>query len=126
MKNPFHSKKTLVLGASTNPERYSNIATKLLLKHGHEVALVGIKKGSIEGNEISSSKENIIENIDTITLYVGPQNQQEWYNYILKTKPKRIIFNPGTENEELMALASQNNIEFEEACTLVLLNTGQY
>lgn len=87
---------------------------------------MGIKKGSIEGNEISSSKENIIENIDTITLYVGPQNQQEWYNYILKTKPKRIIFNPGTENEELMALASQNNIEFEEACTLVLLNTGQY
>lgn len=126
MKNLNHPKKTLVLGASTNPDRYSNIATKLLLKYGHEVALIGIKKGEIEGNEISNSKENIVENINTITMYIGPQNQPEWYNYIIKTNPKRIIFNPGTENKELMDLASQNNIEFEEACTLVLLNTGQY
>lgn len=126
MKNLNHPKKTLVLGASTNPDRYSNIATKLLLKYGHEVALIGIKKGEIEGNEISNSKENIVENINTITMYIGPQNQPEWYNYIINTNPKRIIFNPGTENKELMDLASQNNIEFEEACTLVLLNTGQY
>ena len=119
-------KKTLVLGASSNPERYSYKATISLSKHGHEVFPVGLRKGEIDKHAILANTP-FIENIDTITLYVGPQNQPEYYNYILdQIHPKRIIFNPGTENEELQKLATEKGIETEIACTLVLLSIGNY
>ncbi len=119
--------KTVVLGASTNPSRYSYIAANRLVEHGHEVIPVGIKKGSVAGKEILDLRAKpIIEDVHTITLYLGPQNQQEWYDYIISLNPKRIIFNPGTENPALIELANNNQIEADIACTLVLLNIGSY
>jgi predicted CoA-binding protein len=119
------NKKTLVLGASDNIERYSNKAVKKLLAYGHTVEAIGSKQTTIEN--ITVHKEPIMFNdIDTVTLYLNPQRQQTYYNYILSLKPKRIIFNPGTENFELVQLAEKNNIETIEACTLVMLSTGQY
>lgn len=118
-------KKTLVLGASLNPSRYSNLAINRLVNHGHTVEAVGLKKGIVAGVAISTEKE-LFENIDTITLYLNPQRQAEYYNYIISLKPKRVIFNPGTENPELYEVLGKNNIEYEVACTLVLLGTNQY
>ena len=117
--------KTLVLGATPNPARYAYLAVMSLKRHGHEVIPVGIKKGSIDGLEIINTKPEI-SGIDTVTLYINPFNQKEWYDYILSLNPKRIIFNPGTENNELETMARSKGIETEEACTLVLLSTGQY
>lgn len=118
-------KKTLVLGASLNPSRYSNLAINRLVNHGHTVEAVGLKKGIVAGVAISTEKEPF-ENIDTITLYLNPQRQAEYYDYIISLKPKRVIFNPGTENPEFYELLRKNNIEYEVACTLVLLGTNQY
>ena len=118
-------KKTLVLGASTNPARYSFRAAHLLKNHGHEVVLVGIRKGEVAGMAIHVDRPQATD-VDTVTLYVGPQSQPEWYDYILNLKPRRILFNPGTENPELEHLAQQRGILSEEVCTLVLLSTGQY
>ncbi|KEO73828.1 CoA-binding protein [Anditalea andensis] len=123
----MESKKTVVLGASTNPTRYAFIAANMLKDYHHEVVPVGIKKGEIAGQAILNLKEKPeIDDIDTITLYLGPQNQPEWYPYILSLKPKRIIFNPGTENRELMDMARKQGIEVEIGCTLVMLRSGQY
>ena len=118
-------KKTLILGASTNPERYAYLAAQRLTQHGHPIVNVGIKSGEVAGVPIEQP-ETIHPDIDTITLYVGTANQQAYYDYILKTNPKRIIFNPGTENPELEALAKEKGIEAIAACTLVMLSTGQY
>ena len=119
-------KKTLILGACSNPERYAYKATVKLAKHGHEVVPVGLKLGNIEGHEILINTP-LIKNIDTVTLYVGSQNQPMYYDYILnQIHPKRIIFNPGTENPELEKLANEQGIETEVACTLVLLSLGEY
>jgi len=118
-------KRTLVIGASENPERYAYKAINSLLAKGHDVVAEGLRIGKIDSVNISVDKENYSD-IDTITLYVGPKNQPSWYDYILSIHPKRIIFNPGTENEELVMLAHQNNIQTEEACTLVLLSIGDY
>jgi predicted CoA-binding protein len=118
-------KKTLVLGASDNPARYSYRAVHQLKSHGHEVVPVGIRKGEVAGLPIHTDRP-LAPDVDTVTLYVGPQNQPAWYDYILDLKPKRILFNPGTENPELERLAHQRGIETEEACTLVLLSIGQY
>jgi predicted CoA-binding protein len=118
-------KKTLVLGASDNPARYSFRAVHQLKQHGHEVVPVGIRKGQVAGLDIHTDRPTEA-GIDTVTLYVGPQNQPAWYDYILDLKPKRIIFNPGTENEELEKLAQQRGIRTEEACTLVMLSIGNY
>ena len=118
-------KKTLILGASTNPSRYANLAAHRLVSNGHPIINVGLKAGEVAGVAIEKP-EFIHTDLDTITLYLGPQNQPEYYDYILKSKPKRIIFNPGTENPELESLAEQNGIETLEACTLVMLSTGQY
>jgi predicted CoA-binding protein len=118
-------KKTLVLGASTNPARYSNLAIKKLRSHEHPVIGVGKRKGTVDDVKIETD-HILVQGIDTVTLYLNPTNQKEYYDYILDMKPKRIIFNPGTENEELMRKAKENNIEAMEACTLVLLSTGQY
>ena len=118
-------KKTLILGASTNPERYSNIAAHRLVAHGHSIVNVGLKLGEVAGVAIELP-ETVHHDIDTITLYLGAANQIPYYDYILKSKPKRLIFNPGTENSELESLAEEHGIETTEACTLVLLSTGQY
>lgn len=119
------NKPTLVVGATPNPQRYAFIATNMLLDHHHDVVLFGIKKGEIRGLEIRNEwPEN--EVIDTITLYLGPQNQPQYYDRILASKPKRIIFNPGTENQELKKIAEEIGIECTYACTLVLLQTNQY
>ncbi len=118
-------KKTLVMGASENPQRYSYLAVQKLLSHNHPVVAIGKKQGVVKGIEISNSKD-IYPDIDTITLYLNPANQKQYYDYILSLNPKRIIFNPGTENNELASLARNNGIKTLEACTLVMLSTGQY
>lgn len=119
------NKPTVILGASDNAERYSYKATVSLKNHGHKVYPIGIKEGSILTETILTGKPKI-ESVDTVTLYVSPKNQSEWVNYILDLKPKRVIFNPGTENEELFALFNSHNIECIEACTLVMLSVGNY
>lgn len=118
-------KKTLVLGATPNPERYAYLATNRLTKHGHEVVPVGIKHGNIGGIEILGGKPEV-EGVDTVTLYIGPARQPEYYDYIFSLQPKRIIFNPGTENPELAQLAQERGIETVEGCTLVMLSIGAY
>ena len=117
--------KTLVLGASENPARYSNLALKRLRSANYPVVAIGRKTGQVGDVEILKQKDPV-EGVDTITLYLNPANQKEYYDYILSLKPRRIIFNPGTENPELEQLAIENNIEPIEACTLVMLSTGQY
>ena len=118
-------KKTLVIGASEKTERYSNKAIRALLAHQHEVLALGLKKGEVEGVSFDSEKK-AFENIDTVTLYVGPQNQPEYYDYIIGLKPRRVIFNPGTENPEFISKLESAGIYPEIACTLVLLATGQF
>lgn len=118
-------KKTLILGASTNPDRYAYLAAQRLTQHGHPIVNVGIKSGEVAGVPIEPA-EKLHSDIDTITLYIGAKNQPAYYDYILNTHPKRIIFNPGTENPELEAKAKEKGIETLEACTLVMLSTGQY
>lgn len=118
-------KKTLVLGASDNPSRYSYLAINRLRAHQHPVVAVGKKETVVNG--VAVHKQPVTEEeIDTVTLYLNPQNQVPYYDYILGLKPKRIIFNPGTENEELERMARQAGIQTMEACTLVMLGTGQY
>jgi len=118
-------KNTLVLGASMNTRRYSNIAIRKLIAKKNETFAVGNKKGSVLDVEIFDEK-HIFENIDTVALYLNPVKQKEYYDYILALNPKRVIFNPGTENTELMKLLKEHNIEVEIACALVMLNTGLY
>lgn len=120
-----HSLSTLVLGASSNPERYSYKAVKKLAEYGHTVIPVGIKPGKIDQWDILTGQP-LLPNIHTISLYVGPVNQSNWINYILQLMPKRIIFNPGTENPVLVKEASSKGIECIEACTLVMLSIGNY
>ena len=121
----MENKKTLVLGASQNPARYSYLAVNKLSRHDHPVIAIGRKTGKVGEVEIDTEQKPL-NGIHTVTLYLNPQNQKPYYDYIISLKPKRIIFNPGTENEELYLLAKQNGIEVMEACTLVLLSTGQY
>jgi uncharacterized protein len=118
-------KNTLVLGASTNPSRYSYKAIQKLTNYGHPVFAIGNKEGEVSGVRISKEKL-MFEDIDTITLYLNENNQKSFYDYILELKPKRVLFNPGTENAELQNLLTKHHIAFEEACTLVLLSIGQY
>lgn len=118
-------KKTLVLGASTNPGRYSNIAIKRLVSNNQPTVAVGLKIGEVAGVTITNQPEIFLD-IDTITLYMNPQRQKPYYDYILSLQPERVIFNPGTENPELYALLRSNSIEIEVACTLVMLATNQY
>ncbi|QAA81176.1 CoA-binding protein [Aequorivita sp. H23M31] len=118
-------KKTLVIGASTKEERYSNMAIRRLVKFGHTVEAIGLRSGTVAGINVSTEKEPF-EDIDTVTLYLNPKRQGEYYDYILSLNPERVIFNPGTENPEFFKILKQNNIESEIACTLVLLGTNQY
>ncbi|HMK04756.1 MAG TPA: CoA-binding protein [Ferruginibacter sp.] len=118
-------KKTLVLGASENTARYSNLAIKKLLNHQQPVVAIGRRKGMVAGVPIETEQKPFPD-VDTVTLYLNAGNQKAYYDYIISLHPKRIIFNPGTENDELSGLALENGIEPQEACTLVLLSTGQY
>ncbi|WP_276391650.1 CoA-binding protein [Eudoraea chungangensis] len=118
-------KKTLVIGASLNPSRYSNIAVRRLRDKQIETNAFGLKKGSIAGVEVQD-RLDVFSDINTITLYLGPSRQVQYYDQILKLSPKRVIFNPGSENPELFTLLEEEGIEVEVACTLVLLATGQY
>ncbi len=117
--------KTLVLGASQKPERYAYLAIRNLRKHGIEVVAIGSRKGIVEDVEIQTEPQSVSD-IHTVTLYLGPNNQPPYYDYIIKLKPKRIIFNPGTENPELVKLARLNGIDVVEGCTLVMLSNGTY
>lgn len=118
-------KNTLVIGASLNPSRYSNMAMIRLSQAGHAVKAVGLREGNVAG--ITITKEFLLyENIDTITLYINAKRQPDYYNYILAIKPRRVLFNPGTENPEFYEILKDNSIHFEIACTLVLLSTNQY
>ncbi|MBP1662919.1 MAG: hypothetical protein H6Q19_59 [Bacteroidetes bacterium] len=117
--------KTLIIGASNNPERYSYKAAERLLAHEHEIELLGRRSDEIFGKKIQTEKKDF-ESIDTVTLYVGAQHQSEYYNYIVSLKPRRVIFNPGTENPEFVQLLEANGIQCEIACTLVLLGTNQF
>ena len=119
------NKNTLVIGASLKPERYSNIAIKRLRSYKHKVYAFGLKSGTVE-DVVIDTELMPYKDIDTVTLYLNPQRQESYYNYIIGLNPKRVIFNPGTENPEFYNLLKQNNIEFEVACTLVLLATNQY
>lgn len=121
----MENKKTLVLGASENPARYSNMAINRLKSHQHPIVAIGNRAGAVAGIPIGTEKIKL-DDIDTVTLYLNPALQKEYYDYIISLHPKRIIFNPGTENDELADLARENNIKPVEACTLVLLSTGQY
>ena len=120
-------KRTVIVGASTNPGRYAYLAAESLTSHNHEIIPIGIKKGIVFGKPILDIREKpAIQDVDTITLYIGPRHQPEWYDYLIGLKPKRIIFNPGTENPEFEKKAEEAGIFTLEACTLVMLRTGQY
>jgi predicted CoA-binding protein len=117
--------KTLVIGATENPQRYSHLAVERLREFNHEVVALGLKEGSIGDVKIFKGQP-AFENIHTVTLYINPSRQPQLYDYILGLKPKRVIFNPGTENEEFESLLNKAGIETMEACTLVLLSINAY
>jgi uncharacterized protein len=119
------NKKTLVLGASDNPSRYSFLAVQRLRNHGHPVVAIG-RRHTMVGDVTIETEKIPLNDIDTVTLYLNPQRQEEYYEYILSLHPNRIIFNPGAENDELADRAKANGIKTMEACTLVLLSTNQY
>jgi uncharacterized protein len=121
------NKKTVIIGATTNATRYASIAAEMLTKYNHEIVPVGIKKGEVMGKPILDihSKPSL-NDVDTVTLYIGPEHQAGFYQYLLSLKPKRFIFNPGTENPEFEKMVEESGAEAIEACTLVMLRTGQY
>ena len=114
--------KTLIIGASNNPERYSYLAAEKLLAYEHEIELIGKRPDVVFGKTINTEKKEF-EDIDTVTMYISDKFQPEYYEYIVSLNPRRVIFNPGTENHPS---GIQNDIHVEEACTLVLLGSGQY
>jgi predicted CoA-binding protein len=121
----MEQKHTVLLGASENTDRYANRAIRSLRNHGHPVTAIGLRDGKVVDVQIVKTRPEV-KDVDTVTLYLSAKNQKQYYDYILSLHPKRIIYNPGAENDELAALAEQNNIENMEACTLVLLATGQF
>lgn len=123
MKAP--NKPTMIIGASPNPGRYSYLATLKLSEYGHTVYPIGIRSGKIGTMSIITEKAEVDE-VDTVALYLGPERQKEWEDYILELHPRRIIFNPGTENDDLWKKAEEAGIECLDACTLVMLSTGSY
>ncbi|MGR3810199.1 CoA-binding protein [Jiulongibacter sp. NS-SX5] len=117
--------RTLIMGASTNPSRYAYLAAHRLVRAGHEIIPFGIKKGEVAGIKILNSLETI-EDIHTVTLYLGKRNQEDYVDFILNLKPKRVIFNPGTENPEFMQKLNEAGVDAFEACNLVMLGIGQF
>lgn len=121
------SKKTLIVGATTNPSRYAYLAAKMFAERGMDFIPIGIKKGEVFGRNILDLKSKPeLKDIHTITLYIGPDHQEEWMEYLISLKPKRIIFNPGSENPIFFKSASEAGIEVLPACNLVMLSTGQF
>ncbi|MFN3800222.1 CoA-binding protein [Belliella pelovolcani] len=120
-------KKTVIIGATTNPSRTAFIAAGMFSEYKIPFVPVGIKQGEVFGEDILDLKSKPeIGDVHTVTLYIGPKNQPEWYEYILSLKPKRIIFNPGTENPEFIKMVKDKGIEATVSCNLVLLRTGQF
>lgn len=120
-------KKTVIVGSSPNRGRYAWIATEMLAEYGHPIVPLGIRAGEVAGESIVDiRKKPDIPDVDTITLYLSPAHQEEWYDYLIGLKPKRIIFNPGTENDAFEKRANKEGIETTQACTMVLLRSGQY
>lgn len=120
-----HKKKTVVFGASTKPQRYSYRAINMLREYGHPVVAIGLREGKVADVDIQTGQPSV-DYVDTVTLYLSPQNQPPYYQYIQDIKPKRVIFNPGTENEELKSLLQEQGIEVVENCTLVMLGSGLF
>lgn len=121
------SKKTVIVGATANPSRYAFLAAQMLTEYEHEIVPIGIKKEEVLGKQILDMRQKpAIGQVDTITLYIGPDHQPEHYDYLLSLKPKRVIFNPGTENPEFGKKIEDTGAEALEACTLVMLRSGQY
>jgi len=119
--------KTVIIGATPNPARYAFLAAQFLKQAKHEFVPVGIKKGEVQGQPILQIADKPeIRDVDTVTMYIGPQRQPPWYDYILSLKPRRIIFNPGSENPQFAKLAESKGVEVVEACTLVMLRTRQF
>jgi predicted CoA-binding protein len=118
-------KRTLIIGATSNPSRYAYLAAQKLRSYGHPIILVGRRKGNALGEEIHLNKADW-KDVDTVTLYINPSHQPEYYDYIISLNPKRVIFNPGTENPEFKNILLNKNIIPIEGCTLVMLSTGQY
>jgi hypothetical protein len=118
-------KKTLVLGASLKPERYSNFVIRKFVNQGFDVVAFGLKQGEVLGIPINTELL-LYKDVHTVSLYINPKKQNMYYDYVVSLKPKRVIFNPGTENPEFYAILKENNIFFEAACSLVLLSTNQY
>lgn len=117
--------KTLVLGASSKPHRYSYLASEMLQEYDHEIVAVGRREEQLDNWDIIKGQP-AQESVHTVTLYLNAKNQEEYYDYIISLNPKRVIFNPGAENPELVRMLEQKGIEALQACTLVLLRTGQY
>jgi uncharacterized protein len=118
-------KKTLILGATENQDRYANRAALRLLAHGHPIEMIGLRAGEVQGVPIQTGQPHLTD-IDTVTMYVSARNQTGYYEYLKKLKPRRVIFNPGAENPELELELEKAGIEPVEACTLVMLSVGTY
>ncbi len=116
---------TLIIGASENPKRYAHKAIKKLRAHDHKVHAIGLREGKVDDVKIITEKKDF-KDIDTVSLYLNPKRQEEYYDYIIRLHPRRVVFNPGTENEDFYALLKEKAIHCEVACTLVLLSTNQY
>ena len=121
----MHAKPTVIIGASDHSNRYSYLAANRLLAYGHPIFPLGIRPGRVAGTDIITQRPPL-QDIDTVTLYINPMRQPDWYQYILSLQPRRVIFNPGTENDEFEDLLRSHGIEAMEACTLVMLATGHY
>ena len=127
MASFFIMKPTLILGASSFPYRYSFLAAQRLTSNNHHIYLLGKHDGIVAGTNIQTNPDEIeTPDLDTITIYLNPKNQKEYYDWIIEKNPQRVIFNPGSENKELADILRDHNIEVVEACTLVMLSTGQY
>ncbi len=121
------SKKTVIIGATPDTSRYAYLAAEKLKNHSHPIVLIGTRKGAVLGEEILDLNQMPkIENVDTVTMYINPTRQKQWQSYILSLKPKRIIFNPGTENRAFQIQLEKAGIETLNACTLVMLSSNQY
>jgi predicted CoA-binding protein len=118
-------KKTIVIGGSIKPERYSNKAIKKLLNYGHPVDSIGLREAKVDSVNIQIGKPTVTD-IHTVTMYIGAKKQPKYYDYILSLSPSRIIFNPGTENNEFASLAEKEGIEVTKNCTLVMLDYGLF
>ena len=119
------NKKTLVIGGSANPDRFSNKAIRKLRKYGFPVVSIGLREAIVEDVKIEKEKPDYTD-IHTVTLYIGKARQPEYYKYLINLKPRRVIFNPGTENDEFSKLLNANGIETIEFCTLIMLDRNTF